>query len=49
MRSIALALAFWFLAALFMSCDHASTCLCNDCEAQYYAEWWADHQEGEQR
>jgi hypothetical protein len=38
MRPLTLALIFWLLAVLFMSCDHASDCLCDECEIAYYAE-----------
>jgi hypothetical protein len=48
MRSLLLALCFWFLAAIFMACapDHASECLCDECYTTYSIQWEIDHMEG---
>ena len=39
MKSIALALCFWLLAVILFACaPHDASCLCAECERNYYAE-----------
>jgi hypothetical protein len=49
----ALVFLFWACVVVWFcvssGCAHSPECLCSVCEDQFNAEWWADHQEGEQR